>query len=209
MPASYIDFYDVSNASVSQDSGYIRVVEVDDDGDVLTSGVDCMGRDFGSIYGMGALDRVSWMNDGSISTKMSLNGKVVASAFTEGDLTLSFDVIGYYALYTSGGGNLMSLERLIKSKRQFKMAWYDRIDATVSLYQKRVFWMARFVPKFGYERKLGDFVVIPVEVKMVECDKVGKTVDPYGVGGLYYHTRIVSSVQSIANETFEAQAEAS
>lgn len=195
--------------------GWMRVVQVDNDGAVWSGATDFMGNDAGTLYELGYLDDLEVLKTESASPMKDVNGVVFGHSISQNDIMVQGSAVGTIAKYQakSTGSAVYYADELFGSGMDrilFKAAVYFQNDtaneaATNGVMLKWVFWMGRFIlTNLGMKAnkdaaRIQTFQFLPMALQSKSATN--------RAGGQIYQRRSVASLQAIASEDFETQAE--
>ena len=207
------NYYEATQAGTHR-GGYLRFEQVDNDGAVWST-TDFMGNDTASIYELGYLDDLEIVNTQSATPVKDVNGAVFNHSISQGDILVRGSMFGTIAKYQalSTGSAVYYADKVFGSGMDrvlFKVACYfpnDNVNegATNGAFLKYVFWCGKFIiTDYGVKTvkdapRIMQFQFLPMALQT----KSGN----YRDGGQVYQRRSVASLQAIASEDFETQAE--
>jgi hypothetical protein len=165
---------------VEPGTGDIRCQEVDEDGVVLSTGTDCMGNAFASVYQIGAILKTGYKDAQPVEIINNEASEQIALSYGAREMRLDLDLYGYVEHKDTTGSILwFSLEKLVLAKRFWKVAFYQKFKTgTNTYYIKKVFWKCIFEPKIEYTREAGQKKIIPCSI--IPLIKTSATADAEG-----------------------------
>lgn len=207
------NLYDGTQAGIHR-GGYLRFIQVDNDGAVWST-ADMMTNDTLSCYESGYLDDLEVIKTESATPVIDVNGAVINHSIKQDQILLQGSMIGTIAKYQalSTGNAVYYADKFFGSGMDrvlWKVAAYFPNDVpseagTNGAFLKYVFWCGKFIiTNYGVKAskdapRIMSFQFLP----MVLQTKSGNFRD----GGQVYQRRAVASLQAIASEDFETQAE--
>ena len=192
----------------------MRIIQVDNDGAVWST-TDWKGNDTLSVYELGYMDELEVRIQQTSTPNKDLNGNII-SYNTELDLCdirgIHKGTIAKYAALSVGDAVYYSDELFLSGADnvRFKAAVYFRNDvpseaSTNGAFIKFTFWMGRFIlTRGGFTANASGPRSQDFEFKPMALQTKSATIR---AGGQLYQRRAVATLQAIASEDFETQAE--
>lgn len=207
------NYYEASQTEHHK-GGWWRIIQVDNDG-ANWSTADWKTNDTGSIYGSGYMNDLEVRIAQSATANIDLEGNPISWNTKIDQIDVRGVNLGTIAKYSplSTGNAVYYADELFLSGAdgvRFKLACYFKNDVaneagTNGAFIKFVFWMGRFI------LTRGGFTANPDGPRTQEWEFKPMALQTKSAnvraGGQIYQRRAVASLQAIASENFETQAE--
>lgn len=195
MAATSFSFIQPEQYQIEPGVGYIRCMEVDEDGVTLSgAGADALGNDGGTLYEIGAVLKTDYKDTQPIETVNNEANEQIAITYGQRDMRLNMDLFGYTEYKNASPFAWFSLEKLILAKRFWKVAFYQRFKTGTNTYFiKKVFWKCIFEPKIEYVRESGAKQIFPVTI--IPLIKTSAPAD--ASGGQHFKKMRVASIMTL------------